>query len=442
MREEEVRGLLARTLDVPPVPASGTDDIISAGRRRVRNRNGLLGGGSALAVVTAAAVGIAILGPGGGGGAVPNDGAGPSAVGYWTPSGEPDPRSDYTDSMSEAVGEGLPQVELESQGDSGFFNFEWNEDMTAITAQERLKIEGDDALWLNVTVQEPRLDGDVDARLKDLAGCAEDCALSDLDAGRRLLTREDQTQPDDFGPRTRYQALIARPDGTVATTALWVDDNTPGTIALTMDELVTVARAIPDTDEAPIGGPAPEDTDESKDPGDGVPDPDGPADADGTLLAAVENAVATFTDAELTKVPYDNWGYEFVWGSAIGSKEFRGLLTFPDGSRFELTVEIEAFRTSLPAEDRAQLESRGKCGAGDSDCDYYDLQPDNLVLTKVQPTSGEQVLYRVWTTRSDDSYVGIFIEPFEDEDALTPPVALDTMVAMAGEIPLTDLPMD
>ncbi|MEV0645025.1 hypothetical protein AB0I28_07150 [Phytomonospora sp. NPDC050363] len=436
MREEEVRGLFARTLETPPVPQRGTDQIIMAGRGVVRRRRTFTVGGSVLAAVVAVAVGFNVLQSGGGGAGL--DGAGPTAA-QWDPTGPADPLGDYSGAVGRAVAESMPQAEHDDFGEPPFA-FAWNEDRTAIVTEGYLKISGGDALNLDVTIQEPRPGADVDERMEALAECADDCALSDLEDGRRLLTKEDQVTPDDFGPRTRYQAMIARPDGTVATAALRVDDNSPGTIALTMDQLIEVARALPETSDAPVGGPAPEDTGSSEAPPDG---PDGPADPDGALLAAVENAVATFAGgAELSRVPYEGLEYEFTWGSTIGSKVFHGLLTFPDGKKYQLTVEIQSFRTKIPADGRAQLEARGKCGASD-DCDYSTMLPDQTVLTKAtaaEDANGRPVtLHRAWMTRSDDSFAGIFIEPFEDEGSAVPPVSLDTMVAMIGEIPLTAL---
>src|SRR5688500_13466084 len=99
MREEEVRGLFARTLDTPPVPASGTDEIVAAGRRLERKRRNYTYTGVAAAVL-AAVVGIGFLQPAGGG----VDGAAAPPENHWDPSGPADPGGRYAEAIWETVG--------------------------------------------------------------------------------------------------------------------------------------------------------------------------------------------------------------------------------------------------------------------------------------------------------------------------------------------------
>ncbi|HEY1176084.1 MAG TPA: hypothetical protein VGF17_07995, partial [Phytomonospora sp.] len=328
MRHEEVRGLFARTLNTPPVPATGTDAIVAEGRKLERRRRTAAYGGSTLAAVVAVAVGVALLQPGGGSGPGIDGAEGPAA--NWNTSGEPDPKGDYADALALIVGEGLPGVNVDTVNDTAFL-FAWNEDRTAIVSTDHLEIEGEDSLVLDVTIQEPKPGTDVEARLQELAGCAGDCALSEFGNGRRLLTKEDQVQPDTFGPRSRLWALVSRPDGTVATGALWVEDDTPGTIAMPLEQLTEIVAALPDTTTAPVGGPSPEDSETN------------PANIAAMLDEALaEEVERQFPDSDLT----DYTGYEgfdelgFRYGETIDGWRSDGLILVATPPNMSVLAEV------------------------------------------------------------------------------------------------------
>lgn len=410
MREEDVRGIFARTLDAPPVPTTGTDEIVVAGRRLERRRKTLTMGGTVTAVAAGiVAVGLILQTANGAG---PGSVDGGSPVARWDPAGPADPRGDYSDSLGQAIAENIPQAEVDAAGD-GPFVFAWNEDKTAIIAQDRLDLVGHDTLFLDVSVQEPRLDGDVDARLRELAGCAEDCTLSDFGGGRRLLTKEDQVTPDDFGPRNRYQVLVARPDGTVATAALRVEDDSPGTIAVTMDQLTAVVKAIPDASEST----------EEPEPSDDETNPS-------NIAAMLDEALAKeverqFPGADLTDYT-DYEGFDklgFKYGNTIDGWRSDGLIvvaTPPDMSiHAEVYDEMSDPLRKVP--NMAKCAAFGGCAQNDG--------PDGEKIFIV-PGQNPEDFIGVWVVRDDDSIARVTISAVEDAPITITPEQV-TAIALA-----------
>lgn len=402
MREEDVRGVLARTLDTPPVPATGTDAIIAEGRRMVRRRRGFAYTGVTAAVL-AAVVGVgAVLQPGTGG----LDGADSSP--YWDPSGVADVNYEYDQATLVAIANALPGGEVEDINGSRMFD--WNAERTAIVAELAVHYENEDTQRLTITVQEPRPDADVDQRLKDLAGCAEDCTLTDTDRDRRLLTRLDRFDPDDFGPRNREQALVARTDGTIVTAAAWAEDDSPGTVVLTADKLAGIAQHLPEIAYAPVGTVS---SDEASASYEAPPVGDSWA---GFLDKKLENGISSILpDAVLTDDidSPDKVGYRA--DASINGYRSHGTIVLPVPPNMNFTAETYG-PVENPFDTIEELAGCAEVGG----CSRTDIT-DSAYFTAVGPDS-----IAVWAVRDSGLIARLTVEATEDAPLpLTPEEVLD-----------------
>jgi hypothetical protein len=269
-----MRGLFNEALDgTDPVPTSGTDDIVTAGRRRVLRRRAAIGT-SAIAGIAALAAAVAIP-IGISGRPTPLDAAGPGTreeeaeVPDVNSCETPDVQSDEQlaiaamydqalDTAMTAIGGSLGGYCGETEPEYDGFHFDAEADGYRYEELAIFADSGEHAV-LRVDVWEPS-DTAASVRMESLADCGGadvTCTWDEDEEARPLLLVEEtrtlivDAEENPEGDQVPVQAaLLERSDGVIVHVELEEALRT-GSLSTTPQQLAGIARAIPVGQEAP-----------------------------------------------------------------------------------------------------------------------------------------------------------------------------------------------
>ncbi|GAB3661764.1 hypothetical protein [Glycomyces tarimensis] len=271
MNPHEMRELFEDTLaESQPVAGAGTDDIVTAGQRRLRRRRTAQAGSGALAAVAVvAALALApsaFSGQGRPDAAAPGESESPADV-CAAPTEEPTGEQERTAAMYDAalmayvasIGGEVDALCAESRSDGDGFHYDPQFGRYRFAETAVFPASGEQVM-LNVDVHGPA-DGDAQARLEDLSACAAldlTCTWDAVPEGTLLLVEEYRTiafdEDEQFeGERVPVRgALLARDDGTIVHVQLGAEGG-PGTVSTTPEQLGELAAAIPVDEDAADG---------------------------------------------------------------------------------------------------------------------------------------------------------------------------------------------
>ncbi|MCH7231041.1 hypothetical protein L0U85_09280 [Glycomyces sp. L485] len=438
MKPDEMRELFKDALAEPvSVACAGTDDIVAAGRRRVRRRRVAQAGSGSLAAIAAVALfAIAPLVFAQGGAADATTDGAPDDVGPVGPVEVCPPPSDeptgwqagvaaaydtalteYMASIGGSVADSCVQGEVNHDGfhyDERFGGYRFAEVVVFPDSGERVT--------LGVDVHDP-LDGDVEARLEELSRCeALDlaCGREEVPEGSLLLVEEQRriVIDDDERPEGELvpvnSALLALQDGTIVHVQMAVEYG-PGSLSTTPEQLSSLAAAIPVAQDVPYIEES-EDTDRRAAPTD-----------DELIYDFVEAASSTLGGSPFTSpdsIEFTDTGEDYHYGqddTRVAAAEV--TLNGTSATLFLQVTPIEAPEDG--AADGIAAEHYAQCSYA-ADCEYSPLDESTELIHRTVEDGGTELTSL--ELRSADGWV-VGVGLVTDDPAAIDFATLDAIVA-------------